>query len=210
MNRFWQNIKDSTKGMSMRQKAEYVLTYYWYHILGVCAALGLVIFLIVHFAFPAKQPLFSCALVNQQIDYDRDEKLGDMFAESAGISGEQVVIDSDYNISYPGHELKDSNDSSFDKFFIKWSNEGFDAIVMTEDFLSYCVSVGAEFYPVDSFETDGLSLYHNGDASGIEITETVLSGYLNMPEDGSLLLVFPVEGKNREVCQEFIDFIKEQ
>ncbi len=61
--------------MSLKEKNEYIFTYYMWYILGICAAVGLAIFLIVHFAFPQEKEVFSSAMINQGIDYDRDKEL---------------------------------------------------------------------------------------------------------------------------------------
>ena len=72
MRHYIREIRENTAGMSPRDKAEYILTYYWYHILGIAAAAGLVLFLIIHFGFREAPPLFTCAMVNQEINYERD------------------------------------------------------------------------------------------------------------------------------------------
>lgn len=131
--------------------------YYKWHILLGCAAIGLIIFLIVHFAFPEKKIEFSCALINQRIDYDRDETLEKDFANAAGLDAKRIDIDSDYNISYPGHELEDANTGIFDKFFIKYSNGEFDAVVTTVDFAKYCKSVGDVYTSMEEYDTTGLA-----------------------------------------------------
>ena len=82
MGGIFQKIKENTDGMSGKEKLSYILTYYWYHLLGIVAVLGLIVFLVVHFAFPEEKPLFTCALVNQRIDSSRDQKLAEDFAES--------------------------------------------------------------------------------------------------------------------------------
>ena len=46
------------KDMSLKEKIEYIVMYYKWPILGVCAAIGLMVFLVVHFCFPAKKPEF--------------------------------------------------------------------------------------------------------------------------------------------------------
>ena len=210
-----QKIKENTSGMTGRERAEYVLTYYWYHMLGIAAAIGIVVFSVVHFVFPEQPPAFLCALVNQRIDYERDEKLEDAFARAADLEAESVIIDSDYHISYPGYHLEDANESYFDKLFFKWSGGELDAVVMSEDFLRYCVSVGGEFYSAEELEqekTDTETEWQdvNG-VSAVSVSETILQDYLKNSseelEKENLLLVFPKEGINHAECRKFLNFI---
>lgn len=208
MGSIFKNIKEQTERMDTKQKAEYILTYYWYHILGVCAFVGLVIFLIVHFAFPEEKPLFTCALVNQKIDYEQDEKFAETFAKSSGISQKQVVFDSDYIISYDGNKQDGNNESSFDKFFFKWSGGELDAVVTNKDFLKYCIEVGGEVYPAEELDTGDLSLCKVDGVSAIELAGTAFSKNL-MSENEELVVVFPKTGAHLETCQKFVDYLKE-
>ena len=139
--------------------------------------------LIARFTFPAAKTEFTCVLVNQQIDYERDQELEKEFAGQSGMAKKQIVIDSDYNVSYPGNELGDDSKNSFDKLFLKWSNGEVDAIVMTDDFLEYCVSVGGEFYDAGKFRTGDLSVCRmvlltlgNGVGSGIILDGEIYEG----------------------------------
>lgn len=56
--------------------------------------MGLVIFLIVHFAFPQDKEVFSSAMINRRIDYDRDKELEKDFANDSGLDVDLVDIDS--------------------------------------------------------------------------------------------------------------------
>lgn len=193
--------------MTKKQRAEYIFTYYKWHILGICAGVGLIIFLIVHFAFPDKEPLFSCALINQRIDYDRDDGLESDFSNYSGIDLDRIDIDSDYNISYPGHEIEDANSGIFDKFFIKYSNGDFDAMITTADFAEYCQQMGAQYTDISEFDTGDLSLYEENGISGIDITQTKIMDKLDISDGDKLLLVFPAEGKHHDSCQKFISYL---
>jgi len=209
MKQFFKKIHDTTAHMGRRQKAEYILTYYWYHMLGVLAAAGLTIFIIVHFAFAPDPPAFTCVLVNQAIDWQRDAQVAEAFSGDSGIETDLIVIDSDYNISYPGHELKGINESSYEKFFFKWANHEIEAAVMPESFLKYCSSLGGVYREMDEFDTGSLELFKSGgEAVGIMAEKTRLADYMVNETGEPLILVFPVEGKNQENCQTFIDFIQ--
>lgn len=193
--------------MTKKQKVEYIFTYYKWRILGVCAGVGLIFFLIVHFAFPDKEPLFSCALINQRIDYDRDDELELDFSNYSGIDLDRLDIDSDYNISYPGHEIEDANTGIFDKFFIKYSNGEYDAMITSVDFAGYCQQMGAEYTDISEYDTGNLPLYEENGISGIDITQTKIIDKLNISDGDKLLLVFPAEGKNHESCQKFLSYL---
>ncbi len=56
--------------------------------------MGLVIFLIVHFAFLQEKEFFSSAMINQRIDYDRDKEMEKDFANDSGLDADLVDIDS--------------------------------------------------------------------------------------------------------------------
>ena len=211
MGGIFQKIRENTEGMSGKEKMSYILTYYWYHLLGIVAVLGLIVFLIVHFAFPEEKPLFTCALVNQRIDSSRDQKLAEDFAEYVDLSQKQVVFDSDYIVSYNETEEKESNDSNesgFDKFFFKWSGGELDAVVMTEDFMSYCLEIGGAFYPADEFDVAGLDVCEVQGVSAIKVSGTKLESDLDGTEKDDLVLVFPDTGKQKENCQKFIDYLR--
>lgn len=203
-------IKESTKNMNRTQKLQYIMTYYWYHILGICAVVGLIVFLIVHFAFPEEKPLFTCALINQKIDYEQDENFAKEFADVSGLSKSQIVFDSDYIISYDGNKQDGNNESSFDKFFFQWSGGELDAIIADEDFLTYCVVVGGEFYRADEFDTDDLTCCTVAGVSAIQLKETEFDKELAGTERDELVLAFPKTGSHKEICQKFIDYLKGQ
>lgn len=208
MKHYLQEIRKNTEGMTGAEKAEYVITYYWYHILGICVFFGLIIFLIVHFAFASPKPEFSCAIVGQQIDYQRDADLENDFADAEGLTEKLVDFDSDYNFSYTGKEedkeKEGIGESSFEKFFLKWSNGELDAVVLTEDFLKYCIWSDGEFHPANDFEMNGLEVREIDGVSVIPIKGTRLDKYLNSNEE--LFLVFPKEGKHTDADQKLIDF----
>lgn len=100
MKSYFAKIRENTAGMKGREKADYVLTYYWYHILGFAAALGLVLFLIIHFGFRQAPPVFTCVLVNQDINFARDQELEEAFAKASKLPADRLEIDSDFNLSY--------------------------------------------------------------------------------------------------------------
>ncbi len=207
MLRVIKNIKEKTKDMDAKARFEYIRTYYWYHILGICLLVFLLIFLILHFAFPEEKPLFKCVLVNQEIDQARDQSLVQDFAKSSGISQKQIVFDSDYVISYDGNKKEGTNESSFDKFFFQWSEGELDALIMDKDFLKYCIEVGGEFYPAEDFDTGNLKLCKLEGVSVISLEDTGLEESLKGQD---LVVAFPSTGKHKDTCQKFVDYLKEK
>lgn len=212
MGSLFGRIKDNTKDMNRKETVQYIFTYYWYHMLGVLAVLALLIFLVVHFAFPEEKPFFKCALVNQKIDSDRDVVLSEEFATFSGLDAKRIVFDSDYVIFYKETEEKQDaeNESGFDKFFFQWSKGELDAVILTKDFLEYCTSVGGEYYSADEFETKDLNLCEAGGTKAIDLTGTKLESELDGTEKEDLVLVFPATGIHKEMCQKYIDFLSEK
>ena len=105
-------IREHTERMDRKQKLEYILTYYWYHLLFVVVSAGLLILLVRHLFFREPPKAFTCVLVNQTVDYARDEELAADFAAVSGIDPERIEIDSDYIFSYGDVKLEAANESS--------------------------------------------------------------------------------------------------
>ena len=209
MRHYIREIKENTAGMSPRGKAEYILTYYWYHILGIAAAVGLVLFLIIHFGFREDPPLFTCAMVNQEINYERDGELEEDFSEASGIDPDRMDINSDFNISYGDTKLEGVNESSYEKFFFKWQNRELDAVILPESFYKYCRELGGTFRSIAGWDTDGMSVYEDGgEATAVDVEDTSLAGYLSNETGERLLLAFPDTGEHEDSCREFLDFIR--
>ena len=98
--------------MTRKKKLEYIVDYYWYHILIAAIGLGLFILLIYHIGWGSRSKEFTCVLVNQEVDYARDQKLAEQFGAYAGIESEKILIDSDYQISYRDKQLESVKESS--------------------------------------------------------------------------------------------------
>ena len=209
MRHYIRKIRENTAGMSVRNKVEYILTYYWYHILGIAAAVGLVLFLIIHFGFREAPPLFTCAMVNQEINYERDGELEKAFSEASGIDPDRMDINSDFNISYGDTKLEGVNESSYEKFFFKWQNKELDAVILPESFYRYCREMGGTFRSIAGWDTEGMSVYEDdGEITAVDVEDTLLAEYLDNETRERLLLAFPDSGEHEEVCRHFFDFIK--
>lgn len=178
MRGYIKDIREKTRGMRAREKAEYVRMYYWYHILGIAAVIALLVFGITHFAFGTERPQFTFVMVNQPIDNERDKLLGEELAGKLSLENDRVVVDSDFHISYGDIRLEGANESSYEKFFFKWSNGELDAVLMPKSFLSYCQEMGGSFRDVKEFG-----------------------------EGETLVLVFPDTGNHPETCQKFMELI---
>ena len=84
-------------------------------------------------------------IVNQRVDYERDERLASAFAEASGIAEEGILVDSDYVFSYEGVQLEAANESSYEKFFFHWGSGELDAVLMPESFYRYCKKLEYSF-----------------------------------------------------------------
>src|SRR5699024_2646979 len=123
------------------------------------AAECLILFLIIHFGFREEPPLFTCALVNQEINFTRDEEIEKDFSADSGIDEGRMEINSDFNIAYGNLELEGINESSYEKFFFKWQNGELDAVVLPESFYEYCRDLGGVFRNLKNWNTEGFTLY---------------------------------------------------
>lgn len=204
------DYKDKTQSMNRQEKMEYTLTYYWYHMLGIVAVIGFILFLILHIKFGMQKPEFTCVLVNQEIDYERDERLAHEIAKELELKDEYVLVDSDFQISYENVKLTGINESSYEKFFFKWQNEEIDAVILPESFYHYCKKAGGTFKNVEELGAAGLSLYEDdGCYRAIYIEDTGLMEVLKSDRKEPLLLAFPDTGQHEEKCNRFITYITE-
>ena len=64
------------------------------------------------------------------------------FSKASGIDVNRMDINSDYNISYGDMHLEGINESSYEKFFLKWQNGELDAVILPESFYEYCKELG--------------------------------------------------------------------
>lgn len=209
MKKYIQDICRQTAGMSFQQKLEYIITYYWYHMLGISLAVVLVVFSIVHFAVGKKEPYFSAALINQPIDYGRGEEMETAFSDYLeGHEGCIVDISSDYNFSYGDVRLEGVNESSYEKFFFRLGGGELDVAIMPESFYRHCLEMDVEFLDISEMMTGNLPVYADkGKQTAVYAEKTRLYGWLQNDTGETLLLVFPASGTHREACQEFLDFL---
>lgn len=206
-----EDIRSKTKNMNKEQRAEYVMTYYWYHILLGALFLGLAVLCIYHVSWGKKKTDFSVALVNQDVNFARDEEIRDGFAQESGISSRRISVDSDYLISYKDVQLSGVNESSYEKFFFNWAAGEIDAMIIPESFYHYCRELDGEFLePADLYDgiiEDELFYMDDGKAVGIYAGKTGLGSVLKVSSDDPFILVFPKELKHKEACGKFLEYI---
>ena len=174
----------------------------------IFSALALTVIFIVHYA-TYKKPEFTCVMVNQQIDTQRDNQMTAEFAEFSEMDPKRIEISSNYNFSYGDLKLDDVNESSSERFFLQWRNNELDAVVMTESFYEYCKEVGGEFIDLDAWDTD-TGTYEKFKDHG-KITGIVL-GTDRMTEKVTgtgekLLLVFPSNGRHEKASKLYLEYI---
>ncbi len=209
-----EDIRVKTKAMDRAQKKEYIMAYYWYHILIAFVLLVIAGIVIYHIVWGSREKLFSLAIVNQQIDYERDEKLSVQFAESIGVNSKEVFTDSDYLLSYGDVELDGVKESSFEKFFLGWQAGVLDAVIMPESFFKYCIEKDGEFTGIEELCQDmGLeskedAIYkYNGQSIGIYIEKTGIAGNFIFESTDPVILVFLKNSKHLKECREFAGFV---
>ena len=202
-----QDIRGKTAGMAKQDKWSYILTYYWHYFLGVFAALFLLGFLIVHFGFGEERPAFTCVLVNQEINAKRDRALAEQFADQVNLDADRIVFDSDYNLSYGDVHLEGINESSFEKFFLKWQNDELDAVILPESFYEYCKEAGGSFLNLEQWDAGELPFYQDtesGETTAVLVEQTELSSYIKNETGERLLLAFPSNGQHEDLCRELV------
>ncbi|XCP85688.1 hypothetical protein ABXS75_02490 [Roseburia hominis] len=213
VRRWISDIKVKTAEMSREQAVEYVFTYYWYHILLTAIALGLVILVIYHIGWGDKSKDFTCVLVNQRIDYDRDERIAEEFSKASGISKKKLAVDSDYLISYDDVKIADANESSYEKFFFNWMAGEVDAVVMPESFYRYCKEQGGSYTCIDEMleeelpDDENLFYEDGGEKVGIYVERTKLETAVIAEVQDPLVLVFPAESKHKKAGEKFAQFV---
>lgn len=200
------DIKEKTANMNKTATAMYVLTYYWYHILIFLAVFALIFIFIFHYA-TNKTAIFTCAMVNQQVDTKRDELWTKEFAKEIKEDAKKIVIDSNYNFSYGDMQLEGVNESSYEKFFLQWRNKELDAVIVSESFYKYCKELGGEFRDLSKWDTGALELYKDENApKAVVIGTDEFTKKVTGKTDEKLLLAFPDTGKHEKLSQLFLKY----
>lgn len=210
MRRYLDDIKEKTAGMSMKEKVSYVFTYYWYHMLIIVSIIALIFFTVRFYVFGNKKPEFTCVIANQAMDDERDARIAQAFAEENGLDPELVVVDSDYVFSYGDLQVEGANESSYEKFFLKWGNEEIDAVILSESMYEFCRDMRGEFRSLDNMDTSGFETYtDDGKVTAVVLGQDEFMEAATGKTDEKLLLAFPDNGKHGDLCDEFLECIRE-
>lgn len=210
MRRYLDDIKEKTAGMSMKEKVSYVFTYYWYHMLIIVSIIALIFFTVRFYVFGNKKPEFTCVIANQAMDDERDARIAQAFAEENGLDPELVVVDSDYVFSYGDLQVEGANESSYEKFFLKWGNEEIDAVILSESMYEFCRDMRGEFRSLDNMDTSGFETYtDDGKVTAVVLGQDEFMEAATGKTDEKLLLAFPDNGKHVDLCDEFLECIRE-
>lgn len=210
LRRYLDDIKEKTAGMSMKEKVSYVFTYYWYHMLIIVSIIALIFFTVRFYVFGNKKPEFTCVIVNQAMDDERDARIAQAFAEENGLDPELVVVDSDYVFSYGDLQVEGANESSYEKFFLKWGNEEIDAVILSESMYEFCREMRGEFRSLDNMDTSGFKTYtDDGKVTAVVLGQDEFMEAATGKTDEKLLLAFPDNGQHGDLCDEFLECIRE-
>lgn len=213
LRRMLEDIRRNTERMDQKQKAEYILTYYWYHLLFAAVGAGLMILLARHLFFREPPKAFTCVLVHQMVDYERDEALALDFAAASGIAPERIEVDSDYVFSYGDVKLEAANESSYEKFFFRWGSGELDAVLMPESFYHYCRGLEYEFADLGLLCTEEIKEAHEGqwiEADGrteaLYVDGTRLAPYVRQTEGDRMVLVYLPGFSRMEADRAFLSY----
>lgn len=195
MGRWKQDFQEKTTGMNRQQKLEYIAEYYWPHILGVCIVAGLLVLLVYHVTLGRDRTVFHCVMVNQEVDYERDERIQKEFADYLGVDPKEIGVDSGFGIAYEGNELEGVNRSSYEKFFFNWSVHELDIVIMPESFYEHCL------------EQDGAFSY----VTVLDSQKFMQKANLQEPvnADGRterLILAIPADSGQQKLAKAFLDY----
>lgn len=190
MRKWIRDIREKTADMNREQAWEYIANYYWYHILIAFILTGLSVLLIYHIGWGDRRKEFTCVIVNQEIDYARDKEMAEEFSAWSGIKSKQILIDSDYLISYRDKQIESVKESSYEKFFFNWQAGEIDAMIIPESFYEFCLDLGGEFME-----------------KMIPVRETKIKGTLAEEKDDPVYLMFAADTEHKSACELFENYL---
>lgn len=207
---FWKkwikDIQEKTSDMNKKEACSYIAAYYWPQIAGCISIIALILLFGGHYLFGNVKPSFTCVMVNQRADTERDNRIAETYAQETGIKREGVVVDSDYNFSYGELHLEGVNESSYEKFFFQWQNGELDVVIMPESFYEYCKELGGGFRNIEdagSFET----YMDDGICSAVVLGNDSFMEKVTGDRDERLLLTFPETGNHKKAADEFLEYL---
>ena len=215
MKKYLEDIKEKTSTMTRKEACSYVFTYYWYHMLIFVFAIALILLFALHYGVGNKKPLFTCMIVNQKMDGERDLRIRDDFAGMAAIPKERIIIDSDYNFSYDQFQIDGTNESSYEKFFFQWRNREIDAVILSESFYRHCREMGGRFRILEDGITEepenGFQVYMDeGECRALMLGTDTFTEKVTGKEDEKLLLAFPESGEKLDESWLFLRYVCEK
>lgn len=207
---FWKKwvkeIKEKTSSMTKKEALSYIVTYYWPHILGCVSIIALILLFGGHYLFGNVSPSFTCVMVNQRTDAERDDRIAETYAKETGYRREEVVVDSGYHFSYADVHLEGVNESSYEKFFFQWQNGELDIAIMSESFYEYCKELGGGFRHIE--DAGSFEMYvDDGICSAIVLGNDSFMEKVTGDTDERLLLTFPETGNHKEAADGFLDYL---
>lgn len=201
------DIREKTSGMDRKSRCSYILTYYWPHILGSISIVALILLFSGHYIYGNKKPEFTCVMVDQGTDTDRDSRMAESFAEENGLDSELVTVDSSYIFSYGEYQMQGVDESSYEKFFFQWRNQELDAVIMPESFYQYCLEMGGSFRIINVSDTGTLEPYMDGgECRGVILGMDSFAEEVFGVEE-QLLLAFPETEREVKYNKEFLSYI---
>lgn len=212
-----EDIRIKTRDMDKVQKREYIITYYWYHMLIAFILLFITGLVIYHLLWGSRKTVFSLAIINQEVNYERDEKILQDFSKAYGIKSKNISVDSNYLLSYGDVTLEGNgrlNESLFEKFFFGWNEGAIDAVIMPESFFKYCTSKNGKFtgpsilcLGMKPKEMEEYFYKYNGEYMGIYVNKTnIANDFIDNVKD-PLILVFLDNSSHITECMEFAEFV---
>ena len=199
------DIKEKTQDMSIKEKVAYVITYYWYHILIIVSIIALIFFTVRFYLFGNVRPEFTCVIADHVMNEETAEQIAGDFADMAGLDPELVEIDPDYFFSYGDVEMEGVNESSYEKFFLRWRNQELDAVIIPESLYRFCEEMGGSCRSLEDMDTTGLETYtDNGVCTAVVLGEADMIEEVTGKEEEKLLLAFPDNGRHEELCEVFL------
>lgn len=193
MKQWISNIQKKTEGMDRKQKIEYIFQYYWHYMVLFGLFMSVVILCIYHVFFGRQEIVFHCVAVNQEINYPRDQEIEEKIAQYMQTDPKKVIFDCDYIISYGDVQMREANESSYEKFFLNWQVHALDMIIVPESFLNYCEEMGGVL-------EEELTLTP-------EMAEALK---LRLPKEEPLIAGIPSDSKHKKAGKQFLEFLASQ
>ena len=101
------------------------------------------------------------------------------------------------------------NESSYEKFFLKWQNREIDAVILSESFYRHCKEMGGRFQSLEEQETEGFTAYMDeGQCRAVELGNDGATEWISGKEDEKLLLAFPSSGKHIAEGRSFLKYLQ--